>query len=77
MNPPQRVSYGRSRRRRAHDALDIITPGVDPVSGQPKLHHRVGAETGYVRPGLTITVPKLGIGVAKKARRNAGGSDQA
>jgi len=41
------------------------------------LHHRVGAETGYVRPGLTITVPKLGIGVAKKARRNAGGSDQA
>jgi hypothetical protein len=38
---------------------------MDPLSGMPKQHHRACAESGYVRPGLKITVPKLGIGVAK------------
>lgn len=33
-----------------------------PVSGMPKQHHRVCKESGYVRPGLVINVPKLGIG---------------
>jgi ribosomal protein L32 len=68
MLPPQRVSYGRSRRRRAHHAMVAITPGMDPVSGMPKLHHRVAAQSGYVRPGLTISVPKLGIGAPKKKK---------
>ena len=68
MLPPQKVSYGRTRRRRAHHALEAITIGTDPVSGLPRQHHRVAAESGYVRPGLKITVPKLGIGVAKKKK---------
>lgn len=29
------------------------------------MHHRVCKESGYVRPGLRISVAKLGIGVAK------------
>ncbi len=40
----------------------MTKPGICPVSGMPKLHHRVCAQSGYVRAGLTIRVPKLGIG---------------
>jgi hypothetical protein len=29
----------------------------------PKLHHRACKESGYVRPGLRVTVRKLKIGV--------------
>lgn len=63
MLPPQRVSYGRTRRRRSHHALEAKTFTVCPLSGMPKQHHRVSADSGYVRPGLRIRVPKLGIGV--------------
>jgi len=35
---------------------------IDPVMGSTKRHHRAAADSGYVRPGLTIRVPKLGIG---------------
>jgi len=31
----------------------------------PKAHHRACRESGYVRAGLKISVPKLGIGVDK------------
>ncbi|MEM9066579.1 MAG: 50S ribosomal protein L32 [Planctomycetota bacterium] len=62
MLPAQRQSYGRSRRRRSHDALTGVTPTVCPLSGTPKAHHRVSRESGYVRPGLRISVPKLKIG---------------
>lgn len=62
MLPAQRQSYGRSRRRRAHDFLKPIKTTICPLSGKPKLHHRVAADSGYVRPGLRIRVPKLGIG---------------
>ena len=65
MLPPQRVSYGRTRRRRAHHAMTAVHPTVDPLSGQPKMHHRACKESGYVRAGLQIKVPKLGIGVPK------------
>jgi len=41
------------------------TVAVDPLSGMPKMHHRASKDSGYVRPGLKITVPKLGIGVVK------------
>lgn len=66
MLPPQRVSYGRTRRRRAHHALEPVQIGVCPMTGMPKQHHRVCKESGYVRPGLRIKVPKLGIGVTKE-----------
>lgn len=63
MLPAQRQSYGRSRRRRSHDALKSMSPAMCPLSGAPKQHHRVCKESGYVRPGLRIKVKKLGIGV--------------
>lgn len=62
MLPAQRQSHGRSRRRRSHHALTPRELGVDPLSGQPKMHHRASAESGYVRPGLKIKVRKLNIG---------------
>lgn len=62
MLPAQRQSHGRSRRRRAHDSLTGVRPGMCPVSGAPKRHHRACKVSGYVRPGLRIRVPKLGIG---------------
>jgi large subunit ribosomal protein L32 len=65
MQPAFRQSYGRTRRRRSHHAMKVITSTVDPLSGMPKMHHRVCKDSGYVRPGLRITVPKLGIGVTK------------
>jgi ribosomal protein L32 len=66
MLPPQRQSYGRTRRRRAHHALEGAQTTVCPLSGSPKMHHRACVESGYVRPGLRVKVPKLGIGVPKK-----------
>lgn len=65
MQPSLRQSYGRTRRRRSHHALEGAQPTVCPVSGTPKAHHRACKESGYVRPGLKISVPKLGIGVKK------------
>ena len=41
------------------------TNTICPLSGMPKMHHRACKESGYVRPGLKISVPKLGIGVKK------------
>lgn len=63
MQPTHRVSYGRSRRRRAHEALIGAVPTLCPLTGSPKQHHRVCKVSGYVRPGLKVRVPKLGIGV--------------
>lgn len=40
-------------------------PTMCPLTGVSKAHHRACTESGYVRPGLTIRVPKLGIGVKK------------
>lgn len=62
MLPNQKISYGRSRRRRAHHAMKAGTSTLCPISGMPKQHHRVSKESGYVRAGLKISVPKLGIG---------------
>lgn len=62
MNPTHRVTPGRKRRRRSHHALKAKPSGNCPLSGMPKLHHRACTESGYVRPGLVISVPKLGIG---------------
>jgi ribosomal protein L32 len=38
---------------------------VCPLTGMPKLPHRAAKDSGYVRAGLQIKVPKLGIGVPK------------
>lgn len=65
MLPPQRVSHGRTRRRRSHHALEPVHPTTCPLTGMPKGHHRACKESGYVRPGLQVKVPKLGIGVPK------------
>ncbi|MFK7883424.1 MAG: 50S ribosomal protein L32 [Phycisphaerales bacterium] len=62
MLPVQRQSRGRSRRRRSHDSLTAVSSSMCPLSGMPKRHHRACAESGYVRPGLRITVRKLKIG---------------
>ncbi|MEM1184402.1 MAG: 50S ribosomal protein L32 [Planctomycetota bacterium] len=61
MLPAQRQSHGRTRRRRAHDSLKSLTVTLDPLSGMPKQHHRACKDSGYVRAGLRISVPKLGI----------------
>jgi ribosomal protein L32 len=65
MLPAFRQSYGRTRRRRSHHALKGTSQAVCPLSGTPKMHHRACQESGYVRAGLKISVPKLGIGVQK------------
>ncbi len=65
MLPPQRVSYGRTRRRRSHHAMTEMQTSVCPLTGMPKMHHRACKESGYVRAGLRIKVPKLGIGITK------------
>lgn len=65
MLPPQRVSHGRTRRRRNHHAIEAVHPTLCPLTGLPKAHHRACKASGYVRAGLQIKVPKLGIGVSK------------
>lgn len=65
MLPAFRQSHGRSRRRRSHHALTGASVTMCPLSGMPKAHHRACKESGYVRPGLRITVPKLKIGIEK------------
>lgn len=63
MHPTHRISPGRTRRRRSHLALKPDVPGSCPLTALPKQHHRACPESGYVRPGLRITVRKFGIGV--------------
>ncbi|MBM4107835.1 MAG: 50S ribosomal protein L32 [Phycisphaerae bacterium] len=63
MLPTQRQSRGRTRRRRSHHALKAKTFALDPLSGMPKQHHRACKESGYVRAGLRVSVPKLKIGL--------------
>jgi ribosomal protein L32 len=65
MLPPFRTSHGRTRRRRSHHAMTGTASTVCPLTGMPKLPHRAAKESGYVRAGLQIKVPKLGIGVPK------------
>jgi ribosomal protein L32 len=65
MLPAFRQSHGRTRRRRSHHAMKPTTSSVCPLTGLAKLHHRAAKDSGYVRAGLQIKVPKLGIGVSK------------
>ena len=50
MLPPQRVSKGRSRRRRSHDALSAIKPAICPVSGMPKRRPNLSSSEGVSLP---------------------------
>ena len=61
MLPAQRQSHGRSRRRRSHDALSPVKLVKCPLMSDTKKPHRA-SPCGYVRAGLRISVPKLGIG---------------
>lgn len=63
MLPNTRVPHGRTRRRRSHHALTGATPGICPLTGRSRAHHRACKESGYVRPGLKIRVAKLKIGI--------------
>lgn len=62
MQPTHRQSHSRTRKRRSHQALKPKHPTMCPLTGLPKQHHRACKSSGYVRPGLVIRVPKLGIG---------------
>ncbi len=62
MHPTHRLSHSRTHKRRSHHALKPIHATMCPLSGMPKLHHRACKASGFVRPGLVIRVPKLGIG---------------
>ncbi len=66
MIPTHRVTTGRKGRRRSHHALKATKPTMCPLSGTPKQHHRASKQSGYVRPGLVIKVPKLGIGPSEE-----------
>jgi large subunit ribosomal protein L32 len=46
-NPKRRHSKSRSRKRRAHDALQRVTTTACPNCQQPKLPHRVCPKCGY------------------------------
>ncbi|MDA1008483.1 MAG: 50S ribosomal protein L32 [Planctomycetota bacterium] len=54
MNPPFRVSPGRKRRRRAHQAISAIKTVLCPNCGSARRPHCACGSCGYVRPGLQI-----------------------
>lgn len=54
MHPTHKISHGRTRRRRSHDALKAPKVAVCPNCGSPKLPHAACSNCGYVRPGLAL-----------------------
>ena len=46
-NPKRRHSKSRSRKRRAHDALETVSLTACPNCGSKKLPHRVCPSCGY------------------------------
>lgn len=52
--PAFRQSPGRTRRRRAHDAIDRVHTTLCPNCGGAKRPHTACRECGYVRPGLQV-----------------------
>jgi large subunit ribosomal protein L32 len=46
-NPKRRHSKSRSRKRRAHDALETVNLTACPNCGSKKLPHRVCPSCGY------------------------------
>lgn len=58
MQPVFRTSHGRSRRRRAHQALKAAHAVLCPNCGAAKRPHAACTSCGYVRPGLTLKSDK-------------------
>ncbi|MEY3142348.1 MAG: ribosomal protein [Planctomycetota bacterium] len=58
MVPPFRCSPGRTRRRRAHQAIKASHTTLCPNCGAAKRSHTACSSCGYVRPGLQIKVNK-------------------
>ena len=54
MVPPFRCSPGRTRRRRAHQAIKAAHTTLCPNCGAAKRSHTACSACGYVRPGLQI-----------------------
>ena len=48
-NPKRRHSKARRGKRRAHDFLQPVTPGLCPQCLEPKQPHRACSKCGYYR----------------------------
>ncbi|MDR1728605.1 MAG: 50S ribosomal protein L32 [Acidobacteriota bacterium] len=48
-NPKRRHSKSRRGKRRAHDFLQTVTPGVCPNCQNPKPPHQACAKCGYYK----------------------------
>ena len=55
-NPKRRHSNTRSRLRRAHDAVKIVSPSKCPQCGSPVISHRVCKSCGYYRGRQVISI---------------------
>jgi len=60
MQPAFRTSPGRTRRRRAHQAIRAEQSVLCPNCGSAKRAHAACTSCGYVRPGLTIKTASNG-----------------
>ncbi|MDR1841056.1 MAG: 50S ribosomal protein L32 [Holophagales bacterium] len=55
-NPKRRHSKARRDRRRAHDALDVMSSSACPNCGSHKLPHRVCPSCGFYRGKQAVRV---------------------
>lgn len=58
MVPKQKISRGRTRKRRSHHRRLVTNYADCPKCNSPKLPHAACGNCGYVRPGLAIEVKK-------------------
>jgi len=54
MVPKQKISRGRTRKRRSHHARRATNYSDCPRCNSPKLPHAACDNCGYVRPGLSL-----------------------
>lgn len=60
MQPKQKISRARTRKRRSHHAKDAPNIADCPKCNSPKLPHAACENCGYVRPGLSLKIEKKG-----------------
>lgn len=58
MQPSQKLSRSRTRKRRSHHALAAVNLVDCPRCNSPKLPHAACDNCGYVRPGLSLEIEK-------------------
>ncbi len=58
MQPVQKTSKCRKRKRRSHHALSAVNVVACPKCGKSKLPHAACANCGYVSAKLTLSVEK-------------------